>query len=116
MILNGGVYEGNRYLSDAALKEMTSNHTAELLGKNGNGYGLGWSVSGRSRNATDLEHTGAFGHGGAYSTDMQIGMQHQLLTSFLVQHAGYAGTEGGQILPAFRKVALQTGHCDRLRS
>jgi len=107
MLLNDGVYAGKRYLSEAAVKEMTSCHTGELLGKNGNGYGLGWSVSGRPRNGADLEHAGAFGHGGAYSTDMQIDIQHQLITIFLVQHAGYPGSDGGKILPEFRKAALQ---------
>jgi CubicO group peptidase (beta-lactamase class C family) len=112
MILNGGVLKGKRYISQDAIKEMTTVHTAELLGKNGNGYGLGWSVSNRLRNSSgDLENTGAFGHGGAYSTDMQIDMQHGLITIFLVQHAGYPSTEGGKILPAFRKAALETlGH------
>jgi len=107
MLLNGGLYEGKRYLSEAAIQEMTSAHTGELLGKNGNGYGLGWSVSGRPRNGADRQHTGAFGHGGAYSTDMQIDVEHQFITIFLVQHAGYPGKEGGKILPAFRKAALR---------
>jgi CubicO group peptidase (beta-lactamase class C family) len=106
MILNGGVYGAKRYLSEAAIEEMTSCHTGELLGKNGNGYGLGWSVSGRLRNGAALEHNGAFGHGGAYSTDMQVDIQHGLVTIFLVQHAGYPGKNGGEILPAFRKAAL----------
>ncbi len=109
MILNGGVYRGKRYLSEAAIREMTTVHTGELLGKNGNGYGLGWSVSNRLRNSSaDLETTGAFGHGGAYSTDMQIDMQHQFITIYLVQHAGYPNDAGGKILPAFRKAALET--------
>lgn len=108
MILNGGVWQGKRFLSEAAIQEMTSNHTGELLGKNGNGYGLGWSVSGRPANAPDLQHTGTFGHGGAYSTDMQIDAQHQLITIYLVQHAGYPGKDGGKIQPAFRKAVLDS--------
>ena len=90
---------------------MTTTHTGDLLGKNGDGYGLGWSMSGRPRSGTDLEHTGVFGHGGAYSTDMRIDMQHQLITIFLVQHAGYPGTDGDKILPEFRRAALHAvGH------
>jgi CubicO group peptidase (beta-lactamase class C family) len=109
MILNGGVYAGKRYVSEAAIKEMTTVHTGELLGKNGNGYGLGWSVSNRPHNGgDDLATTGAFGHGGAYSTDMHIDREHQLITIYLVQHAGYPGDSGGKILPAFRKTALET--------
>jgi CubicO group peptidase (beta-lactamase class C family) len=106
MLLNGGVYGGRRYVSEAAVKEMTSNHTGEMLGKDGNGYGLGFGVGGRPHGGAGLEHTGTFGHGGAYSTDMQIDAQHQLITIYLVQHAGYAGKNGGNIVPDFRKAAL----------
>jgi CubicO group peptidase (beta-lactamase class C family) len=111
MIMNGGIYRGRRYLSESAIKEMTAVHTGELLGKNGNGYGLGWSVSNRPRNSVGLESSGAFGHGGAYSTDMRIDAEHQLITIYLVQHAGYPSDAGGKILPAFREAALEAaGH------
>jgi CubicO group peptidase (beta-lactamase class C family) len=111
MLLNGGVYEGKRYLSEAAFKEMTSNHTGEMLGKDGNGYGLCWSVGGRPRGGADLDRAGTFGHGGAYSTNMEIDMQHGLVTIYMVQHAGYAGKDGDKILPEFHKAALAAaGH------
>jgi CubicO group peptidase (beta-lactamase class C family) len=64
-------------------------------------------VSGRPHGGADLDHAGAFGHGGAYATDMQIDPQHQLITIFLVQHAGYPGDKGGEVLAAFRKAALE---------
>jgi CubicO group peptidase (beta-lactamase class C family) len=107
MVLNGGTLEAKRYLSEAAIKTMTTSHTRELLGRNGDGYGLGWSVGGRAPGAANLDRAGTFGHGGAYSTDMQIDAEHQLIMIFLVQHAGYPGTEGGQILPRFRKAARE---------
>lgn len=107
MILDGGVYRGKRYLSENAIHEMTCVHTKELLGKNGTGYGLGWSVNSRAAGSPDLDHTGTFGHGGAYSTDMQIDVPQQLITIFLVQQAGYPGTDGGTILPKFRQAALE---------
>jgi CubicO group peptidase (beta-lactamase class C family) len=107
MILNGGAYRGRRYVSEAAIQEMTTVHTKELLGKNGNGYGLGWSVNNRPHSGAALESVGTFGHGGAYSTDMQIDAEHQLISIYLVQHAGYPGDAGGKILPAFRKAVLE---------
>ena len=42
---------------------------------------------------------------GAYATDMSIDPQRQVITIYMVQHAGYPGTEGKNIHPAFRKVA-----------
>ena len=106
MILNGGVFQGKHYLSEAAIAEMTSSHTKDLMGKSGSAYGLGWQISGRRATATDPKHSGTVGHGGAYSTNMQIDLQHQLITIFLVQHASYP-KEGGSIFPAFRGAALE---------
>ena len=42
MVLNGGEFQGKRYLSEAAVKQMTSKQTGDLP----NGYGFGWSTGG----------------------------------------------------------------------
>jgi CubicO group peptidase (beta-lactamase class C family) len=90
MILNGGVFEGKRYLSEAAVKEMTSKQTGDSLKDN---YGLGWSTGG-----------GNVGHGGAYATNMNIDTNRGLITVWMVQHNGYPG-DGGKSQGAFRKAA-----------
>ena len=90
MILNGGAFEGKRYLSEAAVKEMTSKQTGDAVKE---GYGLGWSTGG-----------GSFGHGGAYATNMTIDPKRGLITVFMVQHAGFPG-DGGKSQGAFRKAA-----------
>jgi len=58
MVRNRGVFEGKRYLSDAAVTEMTRKQTGGALPE---GYGLGWSTNG-----------GVFGHGRACATNMSI--------------------------------------------
>ncbi len=50
MVLNGGVYDGTRYLSEAAVRQMTSKQTGDCRA---DGYGFGWAVG-----------DGIFGHGG----------------------------------------------------
>jgi CubicO group peptidase (beta-lactamase class C family) len=90
MILNNGTYRGKRYLSEDAVKQMTSKQTGDTLP---DGYGLGWSTGG-----------GNFGHGGAYSTNMNIDTNRGLITIWLVQHAGFPGN-GAQSAGAFRKAA-----------
>jgi len=90
MILNGGVYQGKRYLSEAAVKEMTTKQTGDALKE---AYGLGWSTGG-----------GTFGHGGAFATNMTIDAKRGLITVWMVQHAGFPG-EGSKSSGAFRKVA-----------
>lgn len=74
MILNGGQWEGKRYLSEAAVKAMTSRQTPAALKQS---YGLGWATGGDS-----------FGHGGAYATNMSIDPARGLVTVFMVQHTG----------------------------
>ena len=90
MMLNGGTLDGHRYLSEAAVKEMTRKQTAESIGDS---YGLGFSTGG-----------GTFGHGGAFATNMSIDTERKLVTVFLVQHAGFPG-EGGKSQGAFVEAA-----------
>ncbi len=90
MILNGGTLGGKRYLSEAAIAEMTRRQTGEDIKEN---YGLGWATGG-----------GIYGHGGALSTNMSIDPKRGLITIFLVQHAGFPG-EGGKSHGAFKKTA-----------
>ena len=89
MVLNGGELNGKRYLSAAAVKQMTSRQTPAAIPTN---YGVGWS-------------TGAsFGHGGALATNMSIDPARGLITVWLVQHAGYIG-DGGKAQGVFRQAA-----------
>jgi CubicO group peptidase (beta-lactamase class C family) len=92
MILNGGVFQGKRYLSEAAVKQMTSKQTGDALKE---GYGLGWTTGGAS-----------FGHGGAYATNMTIDPKTGLIMVWMVQHAGFPG-DGNKSQAAFRKAAEQ---------
>jgi CubicO group peptidase (beta-lactamase class C family) len=93
MILNGGVLDGHRYLTESAVKRMTSKQTGDAIKDS---YGFGWAVG-----------TTWCGHGGAYSTDMMIDREHGLIMVWLVQHAGYPG-DGRNSHAAFKAAALET--------
>jgi len=107
MILGGGVYEGKRYLSEVAVQQMTSTQTGDLLndGKSENGYGFGWSTTRKVHGASDPVIVGPCGHGGAYSTHMWLDPERQLITVFMVQHAGFPGADGGKVRSAFEQAA-----------
>jgi CubicO group peptidase (beta-lactamase class C family) len=107
MILQGGVYQGKRYLSEPAVRQMTSTQTpaAPGKGKDEGGYGFGWSTTRRVHSKTDPVIVGACGHGGAYSTDMWLDPERRLIMVFMVQHAAFAGKDGAAILQTFRKAA-----------
>lgn len=79
MLLNGGEWEGRRYVSAAAIKEMAT--SVRPPDEKGVGYGLGWTT----------RPGGRFTHGGAYSTNMSVDPAHGLITVWLVQHADFPG-------------------------
>jgi len=91
MILNGGALDGKRYLSESAVKQMTSKQTGDAVTE---GYGFGWATG-----------DNWCGHGGAYSTNMMIDRKRGLIFVWLVQHAGYPG-EGAKSFDAFKAAAL----------
>ena len=107
MVLAGGVYHGKRYVSAAAIQQMTSTQTDDLLnqGRGEGGYGLGWSTSRKSHGPGDPVPAGPCGHGGAYSTNMWIDPPRGVVTVYMVQHAGYPGKDGPRIQPAFQNAA-----------
>jgi CubicO group peptidase (beta-lactamase class C family) len=90
MVLNGGTFQGKRYLSEGAVAEMTKKQTADYLKDS---YGLGWATG-----------SGTYGHGGAYATNMTIDPKRELIMVYLMQHAGFAG-DGGKGQGVFRKAA-----------
>lgn len=91
MLLNGGTLDGRRYLSEAAIKQMTSKQTAEALK---DGYGFGWSVGG-----------GTYGHGGAHATNMTVDPQKGLVTVWMIQQAGGFPGNGDKAQGEFKKAA-----------
>ena len=106
MLLNGGTYAGKRFLSKPAIREMSSNQlSGAVIQKrfssrssptDPTAYGLGWSTF----------PSGAFGHGGAYATNLRIDPEHGLATVWLIQHASFPG-EGAKSHAAFEKAALE---------
>jgi CubicO group peptidase (beta-lactamase class C family) len=90
MVARGGELDGNRYLSESAIQQMTNKQTPEALK---DGYGVGWSTTGKS-----------FGHGGALATNMNIEAQRNLITIYLIQHSGFPN-DGAKAHAAFKQVA-----------
>ncbi len=89
MVLNKGTFRGKKILSERAVQEMTSRQTPHV------GYGLGWSINGIN-----------CGHGGAYSTSMEIDRKTGRIYVYMVQHAGFPG-DGGKGNGLFVNAAKQ---------
>ena len=84
MLLNGGTFHGRRYLSKAAIREMTSQQNS---GFGGHSYGLGLSLD-----------KGSFGHGGAFKNAMEIDPATGRILVFMVQQDGPWGTADGDAI------------------
>ena len=93
MLANNGQLDGRRYLSNAAVNQLTSQQTPDGVPQ---AYGFGFSTGGDR-----------FGHGGAYSTNSYFDRKHGLILIWLVQHAGFPG-EGGKSQETFRRAALES--------
>jgi CubicO group peptidase (beta-lactamase class C family) len=91
MIAGNGTFAGRKYLSAHAIGEMTRKQTGDLPTP----YGFGFSTGG-----------GHVGHGGAYSTNSDLDRQRQLITIFLVQHAGWS-KEGQRVFGAFQQAVAK---------
>ncbi|MEI6785376.1 MAG: serine hydrolase domain-containing protein [Verrucomicrobiota bacterium] len=91
MILNSGVCEGKRLLSEEAIRQLTTRQTAPDIKDS---YGLGFAVG------KDWS-----GHGGAYATNMQIDHRRGLVLVWMVQHKGFPGN-GAESVNAFKNAAI----------
>ena len=98
MILDGGVCEGKRILSEASIAEMTKPHTAG--GKLQN-YGLGWQCNHAEKAIVPGFSASSFGHGGAFSTHGWIDPERRLVAIFLVQNV--LVKDGGKARQAFHE-------------
>jgi CubicO group peptidase (beta-lactamase class C family) len=87
-ILDGGVCEGKRVISAAAITEMTRPNPAS--GKAF--YGLGWQCSGPDKPSIAGFSKRAFGHGGAYATHGWIDPEQKLVAVFMVQNVMVKGS------------------------
>ena len=85
MLLNGGALDGHRIISRKSVELMTVDHLRGLPFRNGQGFGLGFSV------VTDLGargipgSVGEYGWGGAYHSTYWVDPQEELVVVYLTQ-------------------------------
>jgi CubicO group peptidase (beta-lactamase class C family) len=103
MLLNGGQHHGQRLLSAAAVREMTSNQTGEVRVNPQEAYGLGYSVKIREDEGLSV---GSFGHRGARRTAIWIDPVRRLAMVLLVERMDMSGAEQKQLYPPFLQTAV----------
>ncbi len=98
MLVNGGELDGRRIIGPRTLRFMTANHlpggvTLNEMGQStfsevamgGQGFGLGFSIVLDPAAARSLTSAGAYGWGGAASTDFWVDPAEELTALFLTQ-------------------------------
>lgn len=90
MMLNGGVADGRRYLSEFSVHLMTEAHTTGIhpVGwMRGSDYGLAWEVVTDPLGELNGHYQGAYGHGGAFGTQGWIDPRSGLISILMIQRA-----------------------------
>lgn len=84
MLLNGGIYNGVRIMSDSTIKQFTARAAGSRA--------LGWEVGDGKHGAGSYLHDGAFGHTGFTGTSMWIDPEREMFVILLTNrvHAARA--------------------------
>ena len=104
MLLNGGMHDGRRLLSEAAVRTMTSIQTGSVPVNPQEAYGIGWSVKIRDDEGPSV---GSFGHRGARRTAMWVDPQNGLAMVILVERFDMTGDEQKVMYGGFMKAAVK---------
>ena len=85
MLLNGGELEGKRILSRKSVELMTVDHLGEITFREGQGFGLGFSVV-KDLGARGVPGSiGEFGWGGAYHSTYWVDPKERLVVVYVTQ-------------------------------
>ncbi len=85
MTLNGGELNGERILSRKTIELMTTNHLGNIPFRDGQGFGLGFSVVTDLGQRGSMGSEGEYGWGGAYHSSYWVDPAEQLVVVYLTQ-------------------------------
>jgi CubicO group peptidase (beta-lactamase class C family) len=104
MMLNKGVWEGKRILSEAAVRELTRTQTGDI--KTGFTEGMSWGITfqvvKQPQGVTAMLNPGTFGHGGAYATQSWADPVNQTIYILMIQRRGFRNGDDSPIRKAFQ--------------
>lgn len=118
MLLNNGKFKGRRYLSEAAMKYISTPQTGDLptgffqgenYGKRGANYGwaLGTCVLRTPHpGVPSMLSPGTFGHGGAWGTQAWIDPVKGVAYVLMVQRANFPNSDGSDVRREFQQAAV----------
>jgi len=120
MLLNGGTFEGRRYLTAAAMKFLSEPQTggmptgffqSDTYGNRGANYGWGIATS-ILRTPHDgvaaMLSPGTYGHGGAWGTQAWIDPVKGVAYVLMVQRSNFPNSDASDVRRAFQEAAARS--------
>jgi len=105
MLLNGGQYNGTRYLSAASVRMMTMNQIGNLsVGSKGNKFGLGFGVTTENGSAMTPLSEGSYEWGGMFATTYWVDPREKLIGLFF---RNIFPTSHGELADKFKVLTYQ---------
>jgi CubicO group peptidase (beta-lactamase class C family) len=117
MLLSGGELDGRRYLSTAAVKQLSTVQTGDLpagffqsaaAGGHGAAYGWGVGVTIEKQphaGVAAMLSPGTFGHGGAWGTQAWIDPVKGVAYILMVQRTNFRNSDGSDVRLDFQQAA-----------
>lgn len=109
MVLAGGELNGQRILSEKAVKELTTIHSGQTTTgfTPGNGWGIGWCVIREPQGATAALSKGSAGHGGAFGTQGWIDPDKKMAFVLMIQRSGLPNGDASQLRQDLQRIAVE---------
>lgn len=108
MMLNGGELDGQRILSEKAVKQMTSLQTGDIKTgfTDGMGWGFGWQFTREPQGVHAMMSKGTYGHGGAFGTQGWIDPEKKIFVILLIQRSGLPNADASSMRKALQEAAV----------
>jgi len=119
MLLNGGTLDGRRYLSDRAMKFLTTPQTANLptgffqsdtYGNRGANYAWGIAtciLRAPHEGVAAMLSPGTYGHGGAWGTQAWIDPAKGVAYVLMVQRSNFPNSDASDVRRDFQEAAVR---------
>jgi CubicO group peptidase (beta-lactamase class C family) len=108
-ILNKGIYNGTRILTEESVMEMTKIQTGDLETgfTDGMSFGLAFGIVRNPSGVTAMLSKGSFGHGGAFGTQSWVDPSTKTIYILMIQRQGFGNGDSSDIRNSFQKIAAE---------
>lgn len=103
-IVNKGILNGHRILTEESVFEITKAQTDEFA--DGLSYGLGFRIITTPIDVTAMFSPGSFGHGGAFGTQYWADPLNNTIYIVMIQRRGFPGGDSHEIRRTLQEIAF----------